>query len=420
MARPGVTFQKVMFGLAALLGIALAGALLMLVLREQPGNNSFALIAESFLTGNPWATDCFDPDCAQYQGRTYIVFPPFPGIVALPLVALNGVQTTGFMAIGLVFYLLTLFLWKRIFGFYKLPSDVQAWMLLALAFASPLYFVALRADGVWFFAQVIGFPLVTLALHEALFGRLVTAGLALGCALLCRQLMVLYAPLLLLIAIGPIQPLLRMDWDDVKERFGWTVRIGFPIAIALGCYFAYNYWRFGDPLDTGYAFIFSDTSPDPVTGEQPMLSKRVEDHGLWSSAYVLFNAAYLFVQGFHITFDTEKQLVMTGLDNAGTNILSASPWLLFLAFTPWRRFSFFCWVIIVGFASLLLFYHSNGFSQYNTQRYTLDWLPAALLILAMARDKLVEHKDILALLVVWGMALNVAMLAVVALTRGVS
>lgn len=411
-------FQWVMFGFAALMGAALLAALLFRVATEAPERNSYALIAESFLTGTPWASDCYDVDCAMHEGRTYIVFPPFPGVVAAPLVALNGVETTGFMAIGLGLYLLTLVLWRRIFAFFEVSGTVQAWLLVALAFASPLYFIALRSDSVWFFAQIVGFPLLTLAIHEAVYGRLVTAGAALGCALLCRQMAVFYAPLLLLVAIGPHAPLFRMSWDEVKERLGWVLQIGAPVAVGLAGYFAYNYWRFGDPLETGYGYIFHDLGPDPVTGETDLLTRRVADHGVWSSAYVVFNAAYLLVQGFDILFDPVKQTVITGLDNAGTNILSASPWLLFLAFTPWRRFAFFCLLLILGLAGLLLFYHSNGFSQFNTQRYTMDWMPAALLMLAMARHRLDQHRDVLALLVLWGMALNVVMVGVLALTEG--
>lgn len=407
-------FQLIMLALATLLGLALIAVLAYRTVTESSGTNSYALIAESFLTGTPWASDCFDVDCARFEDRTYIVFPPFPGIVAMPLVALNGIQTTGFMVIGLLGFLASLFLWRRIFQACTIDKEVQLWLLIALAFASPLYYVGLRADGVWFFAQIIGFPLLTLALHEAIYGRLVTSGVALGCALLCRQMSVFYAPLLLLIAIGPSAPLFRMGWADVKQRFGWVLQIGVPVAIGLAGYFAYNYWRFADPLETGYGYIFWDF--DPETGELPVLSARVRDHGVWSSAYVLYNAAYLFVQGFDITFDATKKLTMTGLDNGGTSVLAASPWLLFLAFTPWRRMALFCLLIIAGFATLLLFYHSNGFSQYNTQRYILDWLPAALLMLALAKDRLAEHKDVLALLVLWGMALNVVMVAVLALT----
>lgn len=405
-------FQWVMLGFVGLLALGLLAVLGVRTLTEDGGTNSYALIAESFLNATPWVSGCFDVDCAQYDGRTYIVFPPVPGLVALPLVALNGVETAGFMVLGLIGYALSLFLWKRIFTACEVERDVQLWLLIALAFASPLFYVTLRADGIWFFAQIVGFPLLTLALHEAIFGRFITSGIALGFALLCRQMSVFYAPLLLLIAIGPSAPLLRVTW----ERFGWFIKLAVPIAIGLVGYFSYNYWRFGDIMETGYGYIFHSFVPDPETGQFTILDARVSEHGVWSSAYVLYNAAYLFVQGFDITFDATQKMAITGMDNGGTSVLAASPWLLFLAFTPWRRMAFFCLLIIIGFATLLLFYHSNGFSQYNTQRYILDWLPAALLMLALAKDKLAEHKDVLALLVVWGVALNLVMVVVLALT----
>ena len=92
-----------------------------------------------------------------------------------------------------------------------------------------------------------------------------------------------------------------------------------------------------------------------------------------------------------------------------TSILAASPWLIFLFFTPLRRDSVAAGVLVLSFAAALLFYHSNGFSQYNTQRYTLDWLPAAMLMLAAGLR--LDHVPVLRLLIVWGMALNVATVA---------
>jgi hypothetical protein len=84
-------------------------------------------------------------------------------------------------------------------------------------------------------------------------------------------------------------------------------------------------------------------------------------------------------------------------------------------YTPRDRMILLCGGMIVCFAGALLFYHSNGFSQYNTQRYTLDWLPAALLMLAAGLRR--EHLPVLRLLVVWGMALNVATVVILALTH---
>ena len=101
-------------------------------------------------------------------------------------------------------------------------------------------------------------------------------------------------------------------------------------------------------------------------------------------------------------------------DAGGTGILAASPWLIFLFFTPLRRVFVLCAALVTIFTVVLLFYHSNGFAQYNTQRYALDWIPAALLMLigAVRQRDAIEFR----LLVLGGLALNVATVFVLANT----
>ena len=75
--------------------------------------------------------------------------------------------------------------------------------------------------------------------------------------------------------------------------------------------------------------------------------------------------------------------------------------------------------MLIGIACILimavptLFYHSNGYSQFNVQRYALDWLPIVFYMLAMA----LAERDMrgLALLVTYGIGLNLATMAFLAL-----
>jgi hypothetical protein len=86
---------------------------------------------------------------------------------------------------------------------------------------------------------------------------------------------------------------------------------------------------------------------------------------------------------------------------------------LFAFFAPMRR------PVLIGIATILviavptLFYHSNGYSQYNVQRYALDWLPIVFYLLALA----LSDRDVkgLALLVTYGIGLNLATMAFLAL-----
>ncbi|WP_119392916.1 hypothetical protein [Taklimakanibacter lacteus] len=390
-----------------------AGALCVLLLAvaffraltEAGGTNAYALVAEGLLSGRSDVSACFGADCGMRDGKTYIVFPPFPALLAMPLVALFGIYTKGFVALSIALWAAALALWNRIFRSYGLSDDQRLWLVAAIGFASPLYYVVLRGDGVWFFAQSVAFFFIALAIHEVVVGRRpVTAGLALGCALLSRQMSIFYAPLLLLLAFRPDEPLLRITAARIAAAF----KLGLPILAALAVYLAYNYWRFGDPLDSGYNTI-------QFTADGSVLGERVAAYGLWNIHYVPFNLFYFLLQGFHADFTGPARLTLGSLDNAGTAILAASPWLLLLFFTRLGRIEFFALLLIAGFSAALLFYHSNGFSQYNAQRYVLDWLPAALLVLVPALTQ--ARLEIFRLLVTWGVVLNVATVAVLALTK---
>ena len=59
--------------------------------------------------------------------------------------------------------------------------------------------------------------------------------------------------------------------------------------------------------------------------------------------------------------------------------------------------------------------HSNGFSQYNAQRYALDWLPLLFVFLPAAFGRL--DATLMRVLVLWAMTLNLATLAVLQATR---
>ncbi|CAH1669776.1 MULTISPECIES: glycosyltransferase family 39 protein [unclassified Chelatococcus] len=405
-AKRGFTLDRwTLLTLAALAMAALfVTGILMRVLQESGGTNSYALLAEAFLHGRFDVDRCFDGDCAMVAGRGYVIFPPVPALVAMPFVALFGPHFAGFMIIGLLFFAATLALWWRLFSAMGARGDTRLWLMLALAFGSPVYFITLRADGIWFFAQVVGLFLLTLALHETLNKRLVAAGIAIGLAFLCRQMAILVVPFLFVLALDKDEGLFSLNRASWWRKF---IAFAMPVAIALIAYFVYNGVRFGNPLETGYSYIVPDG--------HSYLGQRIAE-ALFSPRYVLFNLFYLFVQGFHAEFTGPLMTRLAGLDSNGTSLLAASPFVLFAFFLPWRRD-----VVIAGLTALViggatLFYHSNGYSQYNVQRYTLDWLPLLFLFLPLTLTS--ERLPVFRLLVTYALLLNVATMGVLAVTSG--
>ena len=393
---------RAMLALMLALAVALAAVIGWRALKEPGSTNSYALVAESLLAGRPDVPRCFDRDCAVRDGRTYVVFPPFPAVVAVPLVAAFGAGAKGFVALAFAAFAASLLAWRAILRQLDMPGPQRLAVLAAIGFASPLFYVTWRADGVWFFAQAVAFLCVTLAIHETLRGRLVLAGAALAAAFLSRQLSIFYAPILLLMALPPEERLLAIG----RRHLAIVLRIGGPVAIGIALYLAYNAWRFGNPFDTGYRDIAFPAG---------LMKDRVDAHGVWSLAYLPFNLFYALFQGFHASFAEPQRVALGGLDDAGTSILAASPWLLYCLLAPLRREVAACLLLIAGCTIALLFYHSNGFVQFNAQRYALDWFPAALIVLAAALGRC--QGEMFRPLVLWGMALNVATVAVLAVTR---
>lgn len=391
----------------ALAGLALgfAAVLALGILREAPFSNSYAQLAQGWLDGRFDTDRCFDNDCALYEGRTYIIFPPLPGVVALPFVALFGVGFRFFMPLAVLAFAASGWLWWRIFGRETGSRDLALLLTCLVLFATPLAFVTLRGDHVWFFAQSIGFLMTSAALYFALVrpnGLLV--GLFIALAFLCRQMTILYLPVLYVLMLDRDTPWFRIDLAALRRV---AVMAIFPV-LAVLIYFAYNYVRFGSLLETGYHYIFPlvwETGPD--TGF--FLRERVRDIGIFSDQYLLFNLIYMFIAGPHVAFGGHYLTELAGFDTNGASLFLVTPALLFALLAPWNRSFWFGLGTVAVILGLTLFYHSNGFSQYSAQRYALDWLPVLLVFLA--RGVQPAYAPPLALMTVYSMAVTLGMLA---------
>ncbi len=281
-------------------------------------------------------------------------------------------------------------------------------------FGTPAIYVALRGDGVWFFAQDVALTLVSLAILAALDRRLLAAGALIGLAFLSRQMALFLAPFLFALARPKGARLVAFDRETIAD----ALRLGLPIFAAIMVYCAYNYARFGAPLETGYAYI----AAFPAEQGRGFITWRILDYGLFSPKYLAFNLAHLFLQGFHMEFGGKYMTDLVRMDPMGSSVIAASPFVLLAFFAkPSMRLGVGLAVISV-IAGITLFYHSNGYSQHNVQRYALDWLPVLyvllLPVLAGEGEAAAERLKTFKLLATYAVALNVAAFAVVAITKG--
>lgn len=408
--------HRLLAAFAVLGSLVLLAAIVWRGLHEPADTNSFALLADAFLKGRFDFTGCYDSECVVSGGKTYLIQPPFPAMLVMPLVAVYGIHFHGFILTAAVLVALTLVIWWRILAKIGTPAATIFWVLIALFAATPLVYTTIRSDGVWLFAHVVGVLMTTIAIHEALAARLVTAGLALGLAFLSRQMSLFLLPFILAISLSHDARIFLPSRETVVKG----LKLGLAFAIPFAFYLVYNWSRFhatmaplAAMLETGHSILQKQSA---TSTDITIITLRLRDIGVFSTAYIPFNAFYMFLQGFHAEFTGPLMTKLGGLDPAGSSFLAASPFLLFLFLTPRDRTLFWAAVSILPIIALLLVYHSNGFKQYNAHRYVLDFMPVLLIFIARAIRT--ETRPVFALLVSWGIALNIAMVGVLAVTRG--
>jgi hypothetical protein len=346
-------------------GIALLflGTVFSNLLKDSGDENLHVYQARSFLEGRLDIDEKVN-DTAIYEGKYYVPFPPFPAFLITPVVALfdtaNTTLITLFLTLFLYFIMMSLF--KRM-GLDKITS---LWLVMAFLFGTGYWFVAKFSFGVWYFSHVTAVLMLFLVMREAFGGRRAwVLAVFLGCAFLSRQLAI-YSSIFILAVLFD-----KAD-GNYKKLVGDVVIFGLVFSVFIGIYLTLNYLRFDDPTDTGYFYIAAD--PDNLLGELR--------YGLFHYKYIPFNLMYMFLQGPHWVFEDLKPVYM---DFYGTSITFASPF-VFLAFKA-RGISVIkagAWITISLCLIHMMLYCNNGWVQVNTQRFTLDFLPVLMVLLAMA------------------------------------
>ncbi len=246
-------------------------------LREHTSFNHFAHLADAWLHGrqdlrNGAPAYAMGNDFADFGGKTYISFPPFPALLMLPFVALAGspenFRDGQFMVwlAGLAPAFLFLVLEKlRRTGRSSRGERTNVAFALTFAFGTVYFFTAVQGT-VWFAAHVVGAALLALYLLCALDAELpLLAGVVMACAWMTRVTTILTVPLFAFEAIrvctrgglpldGPLAERVRVTWERLDKPalarryalFAAPILVSFAIASWM------NYQRFHDPSPTAF------------------------------------------------------------------------------------------------------------------------------------------------------------------------
>jgi hypothetical protein len=329
----------------------------------------FSFLANSFLSGKLYLIDQLTTpgDTVYFNGKYYWPLGPLPAVLLTPgqfiLKLFNRVFYQGYLN-----YLLGVFVFYLVYKVArKIRFSTGDAFCLSCAFCLSSAFIAVWIlPWSWYFAGTVTVTLAFLSIYE-FFGkrRYWMLGIFVSLILLTRVTAAL-------IGIFFLLDLLASD-RNLKAKIKSIIVFCVPISLAIGILILYNYLRFGDLLEQGYAM-------QSIHG----ISLANRFFGLFSLRYLPANLFYsllnlptpVFYEGTRV-----MKLPFIRADSWGMSIFITSPYLLYLFRFKYRdTFSKIIWISIGAIALPVCLYYATGYIQYG-YRYSLDFLPLLFLLL---------------------------------------
>jgi hypothetical protein len=336
----------------------------------------------------------------------YVVYPPMPAVLLLPVVAAFGPEVDQ-AGISILLGAVNVYLASGVLARLGLRRGV--WLVLSLAFAfGSIVWYSAQSGSSWHFAHVSATFFMLLAIQGTQVGwPLWAIGIAYAAAGLSRLPVFLSAPLF-------VAYLIWLGRADGTRPFGWTrrtttddrigafdlravVRRGLTFSLGAGLllvpYLAYNAVRFGSPTEAGY---------DLIPG---LLEEYQYRFGFFSVVNVPRNLYAVLLNPPRLVEEAPFfQPPLLG----GMSLLLTTP--IFLWAIRSRSATWFvvgCWAAVVAIFIPVLLHADPGGAQFG-YRYAQDFYPFLLLLTAHGIGRLVGFEAALALAIgfvvnAWGM-----------------
>lgn len=341
------------------LGFCLFLAFYTLTSAEKTHFDEHVRLADALLHGHTWIEPPSYMERANYAGHAYIVHPPLPALMLVPLVAIFGPslnQTTVSVVVGAFSVALV---W-RLCGL--IASRAQVWLTIFFGVGTTFWYEATLGDS-WNFAVVMSVPATLFALNE-LFGRArpFVVGLCAGLAALARYDLVLAWPfyLALLWARG-------QSWRSLRAVGG------FAIAVVISVWF--NEVRFG---------TLSDISLWLFTHQDGWLQQRM---GGGSPIQLSFLPANIYTVLFMApVLDGRFPYIHPQIH--GQALVLTSPAFLLALRPSFRRAIPLLVLLAAGFSmGPVLLWYGNGFMQFG-MRFYVQVFPFLVVLMALGAQEL--------------------------------
>lgn len=338
-------------------------------------------------------------DTAWFDGKVYNVFPPlwtFISYVTIGLLRLQsgwGELTAGDVdAFYAPWYVGIVALPLPIVGFWAFRnaigrSDWAAVLTGCWILGTPLFSLlfSCREGEVNSINHVISNTALMLIAADLLGARRIwpaAVGLVLGAW--TRQLTFLFLPAILYVA-----------WQSAAHRVRNMLIVGVAAVIAVGTLASLNWLKFGNPLDNGYAHIY--------TGRTDEYARRFREHSsVFDPRYIPRNLYQMNIALPEARISRMRLILDSHGD--GVSLWLTSPVLLYGIFfvrrwwhDPTRR------ALMLSSALVLLgilCYHTTGSVQKGMYRFAMDFAPIWLVVIAPWVTE-VRHRYILLACFAW-------------------
>lgn len=314
-------------------------------------------------------------DTAEQDGRVYSHFPILFTIIAWGLLPLCGGVPHGFLLFGLALPIVLL----AYVLFYRATTSPVGGAVLTVGFvcgtsAWSVIHQSLKGGGAYYPNHVLATVGLLILLVEFYGRRRVwRCGLGLIIATMARPLTAALAIPLVWIALRDQPP---------EQRRRQLIELLVVGVVVAGVPLTMNTLKYGDSLQTGYMLIYE--------GRDDSFAADAHEHGLFSPYFIPRNLYYM-----NLGFPRLHRIEMAGQpeyhlvhNTMGTGIWWTTPLLLWLLFDirrilgdPATR-SLLAAAVLV-FAALM-FFHTTGEKQLGYNRFSLDFMPVVLAVIAPA------------------------------------
>lgn len=323
--------------------------------------NYFSRLSRSFINGKlyltenpPWLNELVPVD-----GKYYVVYPPMPAILLLPLVSIFGIYTQTFFSIflGSINVVLVFLVLKRL----NLSDKTAIFISLFFGLGTNHFYLS-TVGSAWFIAHIVAVFFLLVALLETFGGkRLFLIGLALGAAFWSRTPVIFTVVFFCTFLFKKFWPINVRNFINLS-----LFSLGIGIFVLIDGY--YNFLRFGDFSPFAPYHLIPNIDKDPVFNQGFMSLSFIPRH---------LDAILLRVPKFF----AEPPFIVPSL--YATAIWFTSPAILLIFKAKKNLLSFACWAAVITVFLVIITWAGVGYAQWG-YRFAQDFMPFILILMAVA------------------------------------